>query len=392
MQYFLLLKGDDKLIYFDNAATTLHKPECVIKAVANALITLGNPGRGAHNYALEASRTVNDARNAAAKLINAKKGSEIAFTSNATEALNTAIYGLFSEGDSVISTMCEHNSVLRPLCMLEEKGVNVSYANADEKGIIDYDSVEKAIKKNTKAFVINHISNVTGNITDIDFFSKLKEKYGLLLIVDGAQSAGSIPIDVIKSNIDVFCFTGHKSLMGPQGTGGIYVREGVKIRPLKSGGSGIHSYNRHHPDIMPEALEAGTLNCHGLAGLNAGIEYIIDKGISDIQRYENILVDRFYNGIKDIKGVKVYGDFTAGKRGPVVSINIGDMDSAYVCHILAYEYNIAVRGGAHCAPLMHKALGTDKRGAVRFSFGIYNTAEEIDTAVSAIYDISAGKY
>ncbi len=376
------------MIYLDNAATTLKKPDCVIEAVIRAMGTLGNPSRGAHMPSLDASRTVYGARKELARLFNASSASEIAFSSNATEALNTAIFGLFKPGDHIISTVCEHNSVLRPLYLLEQSGACVDYIGADENGVLLYEQAEKLIKPATRAFVISHASNVTGNIADIAFFAKLKQKYGLLLIVDGAQSAGSIPVDVRGQDIDVFCFTGHKALMGPQGTGGLYVKKGIKIRPLKSGGSGIHSYDRLHPQRMPDALEAGTLNCHGIAGLLAASEFINKTGVENIHSYEMKLVKRFYEGLKSLDGVTVYGSFS-GDRAPVVSLNIDGFDAARVSDILNTEYDIAVRAGAHCAPMMHKALGTDKKGAVRFSFGYYNTQNEADAALEAIEKIQS---
>lgn len=369
------------MIYFDNAATTIHKPDCVINAVSHAMRSYGNPSRGAHGVSLDASRCVHAARKELAALLGAKKASSIAFASNATEALNTAIYGLFSEGDAVISTVCEHNSVLRPLYELERRGVRVDLIGADSEGRLLYEEAEALITARTRAMIVTHASNVTGNVTDLDFFSALAEKYGLLLIVDGAQAAGAVPVNV--SGIDVYCFTGHKSLLGPQGTGGLYVREGLAIRPLKSGGSGIHSFDKRHPGRMPDVLEAGTLNCHGIAGLGAAVCYIRENETHKTAS----LMRRFCDGLHGMKNVVVYGDMSS-ERVPVVSLNIGDLDAGYVSDILWQEYGIAVRAGAHCAPLMHKALGTEKRGAVRFSFGIFNTEAEIDTAVNAIYKIS----
>ncbi len=376
------------MIYFDNAATSLIKPACVVDAVTNAMRTLGNPGRGAHTAALDAARTVYAARCSIAKLLGAENPSRIAFMSNATEALNTSLFGLFSPGDHIISTVCEHNSALRPLYLLERSGIHTDYIGTDKNGALEYDEIERLIKPNTKAFIVTHASNVTGNVTDLQFFSELKQKYGLYLVVDGAQSAGSIPVNVTASNIDIFCFTGHKALLGPQGTGGLYAAEGITIRPLKSGGSGIHSYDKLHPSEMPDALEAGTLNCHGIAGLKAAAEYILSVGIDKIHEHETKLAGRFCSGVKSIDNVTVYGDFSGGYRAPVISLNIGGLDPSYVCDILNMEYDIAVRSGAHCAPLMHKAIGTDNRGAVRFSFGIFNTAEEIDCAVNAIKEIA----
>lgn len=373
------------MIYFDNAATSLYKPDCVADAVYDAIKTLGNPGRGAHDVSLSAARTVYLARKEISDLLGAENAMTISFSSNATEALNTAILGLFSSGDAVISTVCEHNSVLRPLYLLEQQGIKVDYIKTDTNGTLLYDEIEKYITANTKAFIFTHASNVTGNVTDFNVLKKLRKKYDIMLIVDGAQTAGAMPVDV--KDFDIFCFTGHKSLLGPQGTGGLYVKPGIKIRPLKSGGSGVHSFEKLHPDRMPEALEAGTLNCHGIAGLKEAVEYINKEGVKKIQQQKSVLTYYFYERLKELRGVTVYGDFSSDCRAAVVSLNIPDLDADYVSDALWNKYKIAVRAGVHCAPMMHTALGTANKGAVRFSFGINNTTEEIDTAINAIYKI-----
>mgnify|MGYP000902301065 CR=1 FL=1 len=251
---------------------------------------------------------------------------------------------------------------------------------------------EKNIKENTKAIICTHASNLTGNIMDIEKIGKICKENNLIFIVDASQSAGSIPVDIEKQNIDVLCFTGHKSLYGAQGTGGLYVREGILIDPLKVGGSGIDTYNTEHPAEMPERLEAGTLNSHGIAGLRAGLDFINKTGLEKIHGREKELMWRFYNGVKDIKNIKIYGEYfdTDGRaidRISIVTINLGDIDSAEICDILNEEYDIVTRAGGHCAPLMHKALGTEVQGAVRFSFSYFNTEEEIDTAINAIKEI-----
>ena len=267
------------MIYLDNAATTIHKPEGVAQAMVQALSSLGNSGRGAHEATLDASRIIYGTREKLARLFGIKDPMRIAFTCNATESLNIAINGLFEKGDHVITTMCEHNSVLRPLYRLEENGVELSILPADSKGVPMYGELERLIQQNTRAIVITHASNLSGNVTDLGRVSAITQKYKLLLVVDASQSAGCIPIDVEKMGIDVLCFTGHKGLMGPQGTGGIYVREGLEIRPLKVGGSGVHSYDREHPKEMPTALEAGTLNGTGIAGLFSSLDFILDTGV-----------------------------------------------------------------------------------------------------------------
>ena len=376
------------MIYFDNAATTLRKPDAVIQAVNHALTAYGNPGRGVHEAALEASRAVYSARSALARLFHGGSPSRIAFTANATESLNIAIKGILNPGDHVITTALEHNSVLRPLYELERLGVELTILPADDRGRVCYEDFETAVRKNTRAIVCTQGSNLTGNLVDIGRLGAIAKAHGLLLVVDAAQTAGVFPIDVEKMHIDILCFTGHKGLLGPQGTGGLWVREGVAVHPLLSGGSGVQSHSKTHPAQMPTALEAGTLNTHGLAGLDAGVRYLLEMGIDTVREQELDLMWAFYDGIRDIPGVTVYGDFSARSRCPIVSLNIRDYDSAQVSDALFSQYGIATRPGAHCAPLMHDAQGTGRQGAVRFSFSHYNTMEEIKTAVSAIQEIA----
>lgn len=372
------------MIYFDNAATSLPKPPEVEQAVVQALRTFGNAGRGAHAPTMDAARMIYDTREKLAALFHIPDASRISFMSNATEALNTAIFGLLEPGDHVITTDCEHNSVLRPLYQMEKSGVSVSFLPVDAKGQLLYDQMEQALCENTKAVIVTHASNVTGNVTDLSRVADFVHAHGLFLIVDAAQTAGILPIDVQRDGIDILCFTGHKGLLGPQGTGGIYVREGIVLRPLKVGGSGILSYEHAHPSAMPEALEAGTLNGHGIAGLHAALTYLERMGIENIYKREMELSRRFVEGVSNIKGVHLYGDFTTEERVATVSLNIRDYDSAEVSDWLWENEQIAVRSGAHCAPRIHEALGTTAQGAVRFGFSHYNTEQEIDTAIQAI--------
>lgn len=376
------------MIYLDNAATTMQKPEEVIEAVVQAMHSMGNAGRGAHSASLEASRTIYDTRELLCRFFGGTDPRRLVFTSNSTESLNIAIKGLFEPGDHVITTMLEHNSVLRPLYEMEERGVELTIIPADKKGVIDYNDIEKAIRPNTKAVVCTHGSNLTGNLVDIERIGKITRKNGLLLLVDASQTAGVFPIDVEKMQIDVLCFTGHKGLLGPQGTGGMYVREGIQIRPLKSGGSGVQTYSKSHPAEMPTALEAGTMNGHGIAGLHAAVEYIQRTGIDQIRKREQECMKRFYEGVIQVPGVKVYGDFDDMNRCAIVSLNIEDYDSSEVSDELLTEYRISTRPGAHCAPLMHEALGTVEQGAVRFSFSHFTTDEEVDTAIKAIRELA----
>ena len=374
------------MIYFDNAATTLHKPQEVIDAVIKAMTSMGNAGRGNTSASMEASHIIFDTRENLAKLFNIKDSSRIAFTCNSTEALNIAIKGSLTTGDHVITTMLEHNSVLRPLYEMENKGVELSIIQADKLGNISYDEIQSLIKNNTKSIVCTHGSNLTGNLVDIEKIGKICKEHNLLFIVDASQTAGVFPIDVEKMNIDILCFTGHKSLLGPQGTGGIFVKEGIDVTPLKSGGTGILTYSKTQPLIMPTHLEAGTLNGHGIAGLNAGIEFINKIGMKKIREKEENLMWRFYNEVKELPHIKIYGDFSKKERCPIVTLNIDNYDSGDIAEELL-NYGVATRAGGHCAPLMHEALGTIEQGAVRFSFGYFNTEEEVDEVIKIIKNI-----
>ena len=379
------------MIYLDNAATSFHKPDCVIKAVVEAMHQAGNSGRGSSGEAMEASYLIFDTRCRIAEMFETEGPECVAFTANATEALNTALFGtLHPERENVhaICTEMDHNSVLRPLYALEKKGMELTILPADRKGCIHLEEMEAAIRPETKAIVCTHASNLTGNRNDIRHVGEIAAKHNLLFIVDAAQTAGVFPISMKKDHIDILCFSGHKGLMGPQGTGAICVRPGVHVEPLKVGGSGIQTFSKEHPQDMPAALEAGTLNCHGIAGLRAALGWIKETGMDRIREREQMLMWRFYDQVKDIPGVTVYGDFSLKNRSPVVALNISGTDSGEAGMILNEEYGISVRSGGHCAPLMHKALGTEKTGAVRFSFSYFNTEEETDAAAHAVKEIS----
>ncbi len=377
------------MIYLDNAATTLKKPDCVVDAVTNALCHMGNSSRGTHDSSLKSARAVFSARLSLAKLFNAPGPEQVVFTQNSTEALNIAISGLFSKGDHVITTDLEHNSVLRPLYRLEDEDViTLSVVSADKQGRVDYADFARLIRKETRAIVCTHASNLTGNVVDLEQVGIIAKTHDLYLVVDASQTAGAYPIDMEKMGISVLCFTGHKGLMGPQGTGGLCVAKGVDIRPFKVGGSGVQSYGRTHPEEMPTRLEAGTLNGHGIAGLGAGADFILETGIDTIRDHEITLAKRFYEGVKDLPGVTVYGDFSNWNRTAVVTLNIGDYDSGAVSDALEENYGIATRPGAHCAPRMHHALGTAEQGAVRFSFFWFNTVEEVDAAIQAVKELA----
>ena len=372
------------MIYLDNAATTLQKPPEVGQAMLAALQTAGNPGRGAHEPPLHAARLVYGAREVLAELFHAESPACIAFAANATQALNTALCGLLAPGDHVLTTVCEHNSVLRPLYRLRGQGVQVEFVGVDAQGKLRCEQFVQRLRPNTKAIVVTHASNVTGCVTDLVRVSAFAKAHGLLMIVDAAQTAGARPIDVQELGLDVLCFTGHKALLGPQGTGGLYVRPGLQMAPLVVGGSGVHSFAEAHPSEMPTALEAGTLNVPGLAGLEAGVRWILAQGVEELCAKETTLARLFYENVRGIPGVIVYGGCPAGPHAPIVSLNLAGEDSARVADALWEDYGICVRAGAHCAPLMHKALGTVEQGAVRFSFSHQNTAQEALAAAAAL--------
>ncbi len=379
------------MIYLDNAATTQRKPEAVVEAVVEALQHMGNSGRGAHEGTLQTSRAIFDARARAAALFSCKRPDHVVFTANSTEALNIALMGLVREGDRVVSTDLEHNSVLRPLYRLrDERGADVQFVPADKNGRIDYADFERLVTPGTRLVVCTHASNLTGDAVDVARVAKIAHAAGALMVVDGSQSAGAFEVDMEAMGIDVFCFTGHKSLLGPQGTGGLCIREGVDIRPWKVGGSGIKTYLETQPAEYPTRLEAGTMNGHGLAGLAASLKYVAETGVETIHAHEVALMRRFYEGVKGLPGVTVYGDFSTDHRGPIVSLSVGEYDSGEVSDELSSVYGIATRSGGHCAPRLHRAMGTDEKGLVRFSFGWYNTEEDVDAAIAAVREIAEG--
>ena len=376
------------MIYLDNAATTLRKPPEVVDAVVRAMTSFGNCARGTHEGALAAARTIYDARCKAAALFGCPRADHVAFTANSTEALNIAINGLIRAGDHVISTDLEHNSVLRPLYRLrDERGVSLDFVPADRQGRIDYADFERLLRPNTRAIVCTHASNLTGNAVDLARVGGLAREHGVLFLVDASQSAGVLPIDMERMHIDVLCFTGHKSLMGPQGTGGLCLRGSLDILPWKVGGTGVQTYSERQPEQLPVRLEAGTLNGHGIAGLGAALDFVARTGVDAIRAHETALMRRFYEGVRALPNVTVYGDFTH-ERTAVVALNIAGCGSGEIADALSEDYGIATRPGAHCAPRLHRALGTEEQGAVRFSFGWYNTEEETDAAIRAVEELA----
>lgn len=361
------------MIYLDNAATTLLKPPCVKEAVLRAMDTFGNASRGAHAPALDALRMLMEARMALASLFGVDDPMRVVFTPNATVALNIAIAGIRGH---IVTTAAEHNSVLRPIYRRD----NYTIVPCDSLGRVSTEAISSAIRPDTGAVVLTHASNVTGNVFDIQTVGELCAALGLDFIVDASQSAGLLPIDM--KNISALCFTGHKSLFGPQGTGGLCLGTNYRPESLYVGGSGHHSFDSKHPHELPDALEAGTQNAHGIAGLLAGVQYIQSTGLSTIHSQADTLARLFAHSLADTPGVTLYGDLAAPLRTPIVSLNIQGYDSSQVAALLFEKYGIAVRAGAHCAPLMHDGLKLS--GSVRFSFSHFNTREETQFVVDAI--------
>lgn len=349
---------------------------------------MGKPGRGAHEASLDASRVIYDTRERLAKLFGAESPKNIVFTNNSTESLNIAIRGVLCPGDHVVTTMLEHNSVLRPLYAMEENGVELTIVSSDPSGNISYDEMEAANSSTHKGDRLYEWLKSVGKYDRYCSCGRNCEETSGAFDCRCFTNGRGISDRCTAMQIDILCFTGHKSFVGPQGTGGMYVRTGLEVRPLKCGGSGVDTYNKHHPKEMPTALEAGTLNGHGIAGLGAAVKYLEETGIDQIREKELQYMWQFYHGVKKIPNVKIYGDFSTERRCPIVTLNIGEYDSSEVSDELLMTYGISTRPGAHCAPLMHEAFGTVEQGAVRFSFSHYNTEEEVETAIQAIRELS----
>lgn len=377
---------DKKIYYFDNSATSFPKPESVYKCVEKAVRLYGaNPGRGGHRMAVEASQAIYETREKVASLFNIKNPLQIAFTYNSTYALNFAVKGAVPKDSHIITTSLEHNSVLRPVFYeKDENNAHVTIIEPSEDGNIHSEDIIAAMKPETKAVVLTHMSNVTGAIIDLLPITTEARKRNILTIVDVSQSAGFLDIDVEKMKIDILCFTGHKSLFGIQGTGGIYIREGIPFSPIIEGGTGSFSKMKRQPHSMPEALEAGTLNTPGIVSLGAGIDFINSIGLENIRKHEYSLTEKFIEGIKNIEEIIIYGP---EKRGPVVTLNIKGVDSGDLAAYLDEEYGILTRAGIHCAPLAHESMHSGENGGVRFSFGYFNTEEDITYAINTLKNI-----
>jgi cysteine desulfurase family protein len=371
------------MIYFDNAATSLHRPPDVARAVVEAMSGLGSTGRGAHDFALQAGSAVYDARVLLSDMFNVGDPHRVVFTANATASLNLVIQGCLKPGDHCITTEFEHNSVLRPLYRMEKQGVVVEKIGGLTDAVPLWDTLEERIQKNTKMVVVGHGSNVTGHVTDLAPIGEICRKYGILLVVDGAQTAGLLEVDLVGWGIDALCVSGHKGLLGPQGVGVLCLSPSIQVPPLIAGGTGNQSFSLEMPTDLPEALEAGTQNTHGIAGLAAGCRYLNTVGIDQQLERSTDLATVFYQGIDGLPGIRVYGDQDK-RRLPIVSFNVGSLDSSYISDLLAEEFHMATRPGAHCAPGIHRHYGTEQQGMVRFSFSAFNTEFEVEEAVRAV--------
>lgn len=375
------------VIYFDQAATSWPKPEGVTAAMTAFHESIGaSPGRSAHRRSLDAGRIILDAREAVARLLGVPDPLRIVYTKNATEALNLAAFGLLQPGDHCITSGMEHNSLMRPLRALEVQGVELSIIPCSPRGELDPHDIIPLIKPNTKAIFLTHASNVTGTIMPASEVAAIARDQGLILCVDAAQTAGAVPINVHEMDIDLLVFTGHKSLFGPQGTGGLYIRPGFEdeIRPLMLGGTGSRSEFEVQPDFMPDKFESGTPNTVGLAGLEAGVNFILDQGLPAIRSHEEQLTQKLLDGLQALSGITVYGPDSARERTAVVAFTLQNMSPSQAALILDEEFGILCRPGLHCAPAAHKTIGTFPEGTLRFSLGFFNTPEQIDYALNVL--------
>jgi len=383
------------IIYLDNGATSFPKPEKVYRSMDEFYRNFGvNPGRSGFDLCLEAGEVVEETRKLLTKFFNGGKDpNRLCFTYNSTDALNLIIFGMVDEGDHVITTTIEHNSVLRPLYHLyRDKGVEVDHIPFDSRGFVDPDEFPKRFKKNTKLVIVNHASNVIGTIQPIAEIGAYCREAGIPFAIDASQSAGKIPIDMEKQNIDIVAFTGHKSLMGPTGIGGLYVRERIHIRHTRAGGTGVRSAVRTHLEEYPYRLEYGTINTLGVAGLKAGVEWVLEQGLENIHAHEMKLTKMLRDGLQDVEGVVLYCQEDLTNHTGIFLFNIEGLEAMHTGTMLDVDYNIACRTGLHCAPLVHEQLGTAKiHGAVRFGVGPFNTEEDIQTAIRAVKEIAASQ-
>lgn len=375
------------MIYFDHSATSYPKPECVKRAVYESFDTYGNAGRGTYALSLQASRLIYKTREYCKTFFDAPQHAPVVFTSGATESLNIIIKGMLQSSDHVITTTLEHNSVLRPLYDMQKHGVELSFLSCDDEGVLNIEQIEEQIQNNTKMLICTHASNITGNVNDVKAIGEICHKHDIIFVVDAAQSAGHYPFSMIEDGIDILCFSGHKGLLSPTGIGGIIMKQEYIIQPFISGGTGFDSFSKQQPSTLPERLEAGTMPIHAIAGLYAGLKYIHAIGVEHIHKKEIELATLFYERLIQFPDVRVIGDFKSSQRCAIVSFIIDGYTSDEIVDILSNEYDIAVRGGAHCAPLIHEHFHTTKTGLIRFSFGYENTEKEVNTALDALRQI-----
>ncbi len=376
-------------IYLDNAATSYPKPEAMPRAVHDYLVNIGvSSGRGAYRKALQADKLVFETRKRLASLFNVKDTSRIVFTLNVTESLNLALKGMLKPGDHVVTTSMEHNAMWRPLKVLEEeRGITLTAVPCPQGNAVKPEDVEKAITPQTRLVAVTHASNVTGTLMPLEDIGIICRKYNVPLLLDAAQTAGVYPVDVEKLNIDLLAFTGHKGLLGPNGTGGLFIASGIDLAPLKEGGTGEESLLEHQPLTLPDRFEAGTPNITGIAGLGAALQFILDQGVEDICVHEESLTAYALERLPAVPGITIYGPQSARERVAVISFNLEDIAPEEVGYVLDEAYGIMVRAGLHCSPCAHRCLGTVDRGAVRISFGYFNTHQEIDRLVEALIHI-----
>ncbi len=371
------------MIYLDNSATTLRKPKEVYSEIIRVMNQSGgNPGRGGHKMSVKASDVIFKARENVCKLFNISNESRVCFTHNASTALNFAIKGILDAGDHVIISPFEHNSVYRPVNSMLSSNVEMSIIKSDEEG--NFDNPEKYIKKNTKLIIINHVSNVTGNIANIKKISEIAHKNNILFMIDASQSAGHIDIDVEKDNIDILACAGHKGLFGPQGTGILYIANGIQTKTIIEGGTGSFSELSYQPFELPDRFETGTLNTPGIGGLSKGIEFILNKKISNVRKHEESLIKQLIRGLSSIKSVEVYGNNDFKRTSGSVAFNVKDFDSVSFCGKLDEKYDIMLRGGLHCSYLAHKTIKTLDRGCVRASVSFFTSVDEINYLLNVI--------
>jgi cysteine desulfurase family protein len=375
-------------IYLDNAATSFPKPPQVIEAVESTLrLNAANPGRGGHQLSIQAGRLVMECRETVARFFGVDDATRIAFTANATEAINLGLFGALQPGDRVVTTSMEHNAVVRPLRALNDRGVEVVRVMADARGFVEPAALRRACLPGTRMLVMNHCSNVTGTLQAIEEIGPWCRKQGIIFMVDAAQSAGIFPICVEEMAIDLLAVPGHKSLLGPTGTGFLYVRPDLDLRPLLYGGTGNFSQSETQPEEMPERLESGTLNTIGLAGLKSGVEFLETVGLDRIRNHEQELLGLLIDGLTRIDSVTLYGPLTPERHGGALSFNIKNLDSSLLGFRLDHEYGICCRVGLHCAPEAHGTIRTLPEGTVRLSPGYFNTTSDVEQTLMAIREI-----